>query len=280
NHCLAKQPDRRFQSAQDVRNELEGLRAEVTSGRVKSSPRTMGPEPRRITRSMAIAAASVVVAVLAGTIALKALRRQSEGAPGSESDGGASSTGGQSIAVLPFVNMSGERDNEYFSDGLSEEILNVLAKVPTLRVAARTSSFHFKGMTGDVADIGRQLHVTTTLGGRLRRAGDRVRVTAQLVKAGDGFHVWSDAYDRNIQDVFAIQEEIAGQVVEALKIKLLGGSVPTQVKRPTQNMEAYDAYLLGQQRLATRRSDALKEAARYFQKAINLDPNYAQAHAG
>jgi TolB-like protein len=188
----------------------------------------------------------------------------------------------KSIAVLPFVNMSENAQNDYFSDGLSEELLNVLAKVPGLHVAARTSSFYFKGATASVSDIGRQLGVATILEGSVRRAGNRVRITAQLINAKDGFHLWSETYDRELNDIFAIQDNIAGEVVGALKIKLLGadaGASPA-LRKPTTNLEAHDAYLLGQQKMARRTSASLTEAARSFQKAIDLDPNYALAYVG
>ncbi len=281
NRCLAKEPDRRYQSVLDVRNELEGLRAEVTSGDVEMRAGTLRRKPaRKIPRRTAIGTVAAIAIVLTAVFALKGLRDGDGAKPARVAKGGGLAIEAQSVAVLPFANMSGDPNNEYFSDGLSEELMNVLAKVPGLRVAARTSSFYFKGKTGDVADIGRQLNVATILEGSVRRAGDRVRVTAQLVQASDGFHLWSDTYDRTLDDVFAIQEDIAGRVVEALKITLLGTAATTLVQRPTQNMEAYDAYLLGQQRLARRRSDALEEAARHFQRAIDLDPHFAQAHAG
>ncbi len=279
NQCLAKEPDRRYQSVLDVRNELEGLRAEVTSGDIEMPAGALRRRSaRKIPRKAAIGAVAAIVVVLAAVFAFKGLR----GGDGAKqvSKGGGSAIDARSVAVLPFVNMSGDPNNEYFSDGLSEELMNVLARVPGLRVAARTSSFHFKGKTGDVADIGRQLNVATILEGSVRRAGDRVRVTAQLVQADDGFHLWSNTYDRTLDDIFAIQEDIAGEVVAALKITLLGESATKLAQRPTQNMEAYDAYLLGQRRLARRRSDALAEAARHFQHAIDLDPHFAQAHAG
>jgi TolB-like protein/cytochrome c-type biogenesis protein CcmH/NrfG len=281
NRCLAKEPDRRYQSVLDVRNELEGLRAEVTSGDVEMPAGTSRRKPaRKIPRKAAIGAVAAIAVVLVAVFALKFLRDGDGTKQATDAKGGTRAVEAQSVAVLPFANMSGDPNNEYFSDGLSEELMNVLAKVPGLRVAARTSSFHFKGKTGDVADIGRQLNVATILEGSVRRAGDRVRVTAQLVQADNGFHLWSDTYDRTLDDVFAIQEDIAGKVVEALKITLLGANASALAKRPTTNMEAYDAYLLGQQRLARRRSDALAEAARHFQHAIDLDPNFALAHVG
>ena len=131
-------------------------------------------------------------------------------------------TGPASIAVLPFVNMSDDKANDYFSDGLSEELLNVLAKVQGLRVIARTSSFAFKGKDATIADVAKTLGVDHVLEGSVRKSGDRVRITAQLIRAADSSHLWSETYDRTLQDVFAIQDEISGEVVDALKVRLLG----------------------------------------------------------
>ncbi len=187
----------------------------------------------------------------------------------------------RSIAVLPFVNMSGSQENEYFSDGLTEELLNVLAKMDGLRVAARTSSFRFKGEVGDPAEIGRTLNVNHLLEGSVRQSGDRIRITAQLINAGDGYHLWSETYDRTLDDVFAIQDEISKSVASALQVKLLGvsaESVPAPI--PTQNMDAYNAYLRGTQFLAGTGIEAYRSAEAMFEQAIALDPEFAAAHAG
>ena len=186
-----------------------------------------------------------------------------------------------SVAVLPFVNMSGDKENEYFSDGLSEELLNALTQVNSLKVAARTSSFHFKGQTGDVAQIAQQLGVASVLEGSVRQSGARVRIAAQLINAADGYHLWSETFDRELDDIFAVQDEIASSVVKALKIKLLGEDTAKLSPGGTTNAEALQAYLQGVH-YRNRGSDeaALQNAVAAFQKAIELDPNYAQAHAG
>jgi TolB-like protein/Tfp pilus assembly protein PilF len=280
--CLAKEPDRRYQAALDVRNELEGLRTEVNSGEVDATISGVAiklPKPSAPSRKLlpiGIAVVALLVLVTAGVVLWPKLRG------GSSPVAAEASGNAKSIAVLPFVNMSENAQNDYFSDGLSEELLNVLAKVPGLKVAARTSSFHFKGATGNVADIGRQLGVATILEGSVRRSGNRVRITAELINAADGFQLWSETYDRELNDIFAIQENIAGEVVGALKIKLLGaGQAATQAaSKPTANVEAYEAYLLGQQKMTRRTSESLTEAAAAFQKAIDLDPNYALAYVG
>ena len=153
-----------------------------------------------------------------------------------------------SIAVLPFVNMSPDGANEYFSDGVTEEIITALSKVEGLRVAARTSAFAFKGKRESVSEIGRQLRVGTVLEGSVRRAGDRLRVTAQLINVKDGYHLWADAYDRDLRDVFAVQAEIAQAIAGALKVKL-SGEAATMVARPTMDLTAYDLYLKGRHAL-------------------------------
>jgi TolB-like protein len=158
--------------------------------------------------------------------------------------------GRPSIAVLPFVNLSDDRDNEYFSDGLAEQLLNDLARVEGIKVIGRTSSFAFKGRNMDLRAIGRELGVAHILEGSVRKAGNRVRVSAELVSAADGFHLWSASYDRELTDVFAVQEQIATQVIDALRVSLLGAEAQRLRARPTRNLEAYDAYLRGMQQLA------------------------------
>jgi TolB-like protein len=149
----------------------------------------------------------------------------------------------KSIAVLPFVIMSGDVDNEYFADGLAEELLNLLAKIPELRVAARTSAFQFKGEKINVQEAALKLNVAHVLEGSVRKSGDKVRITAQLIKAADGYHVWSETYDRTLDDIFVVQDDIAGEVVKALKLTLLGTALTTNAK--PQDSEAYNPALQG-----------------------------------
>jgi len=185
-----------------------------------------------------------------------------------------------SVAVLPFVNMSGNKENEYFSDGLSEELLNMLSKVGALKVAARTSSFHFKGHTGDIAEVARRLGVASVLEGSVRQSGAKVRITAQLINANDGYHLWSETFDRELTDIFAVQDEIAGAVVKALKGKLLGEDSAKINSGGTTNSEAYKAYLKGLH-YRNRGSDeaAVNSAVAAYRHAIELDPGYANAYA-
>jgi TolB-like protein/tetratricopeptide (TPR) repeat protein len=184
-----------------------------------------------------------------------------------------------SIAVLPFVNMSRDKDQEYFSDGLSEELLNMLGQVPQLRVIARTSSFSFKGKSVDVATIAKALNVASVLEGSVRRSGPTLRITAQLVRASDSTELWSAIYDREFTDVFKVQDEIASAVVTALKVKLLPAQHVTNPHR-TSDSRAYTQYLLGNQFSNRATADGYHRAIAAYQQAIALDPSYAAAYAG
>lgn len=185
-----------------------------------------------------------------------------------------------SIAVLPFVNMSQDPANEYFSEGLSEEVLNVLARIDDFRVAGRTSSFAFKGQDQDLRVIGERLGVANILEGSVRRQGDRVRVTAQLIDAGTGYHLWSDTYDRQLDDIFAIQDDIATEVVRALRQTLLPGDEAVISQSAKGDVEAYNHYLRGQFHARLRTLDGLRRALEEFQQAVLLDPDYAPPYAG
>jgi serine/threonine-protein kinase len=214
--CLAKDPDRRFQTMADVRHALQHL----TAGGVEVTA---------------------------------------------------------SIAVLPFANLSADRENEYFGDGLAEEIINALAQVAGLKVIARTSAFSFKGKNEDVRTIARALGVTNVLEGSVRRSGDRVRVTAQLIAAADGSHVWSERYDRPMTDVFAMQDDIAYAITDALKGKL-GGALASP-RHYTPRLPAYESFLRGRAHLTQFTADAWNRAKGQFEQAIALDAKYADPHA-
>jgi len=183
----------------------------------------------------------------------------------------------KSIAVLPFVNMSDDGSNEYFSDGLSEELLNLLAKIPELKVAARTSSFQFKGKTGDIEAIAAQLKVANILEGSVRKSGNQVRITAQLIKADDGYHIWSETYDRTLENIFAVQDEIAASVVDALKIALLGEAVPTMKQA---DPVAYSLFLQGRYLYNQASKENTVKSVDAYKQAIAIDPDYAPAWAG
>ena len=185
-----------------------------------------------------------------------------------------------SIAVLPFVNLSSDKEQEYFSDGMAEEILNALAQVDGLRVIGRTSSFSFKGRNEDLRTIGQKLGASNLLEGSVRKAGSRIRITAQLLEARAGSHLWSQAFDRDLTDVFAVQEEIARAVVAALKVKLLPGETPSAKERRTENPEANSRYLVGHHALNQLNPEGWRRAVRAFEDAVGLDPGYAPAWAG
>ena len=185
-----------------------------------------------------------------------------------------------SIAVLPFVNLSSDKEQEYFSDGIAEEILNALAQVDGLRAIGRTSSFAFKGRNDDLRIIGEKLGASNLLEGSVRKAGSRIRITAQLVEARGGSHLWSQAFDRDLTDVFAVQEEIARAVVTALKVRLLPGETPTAKERRTGNTEVYSRYLLGHYALNQANPEGWRRAVKAFEDAVALDPGYAPAWAG
>jgi len=185
----------------------------------------------------------------------------------------------KSIAVLPFVNMSSDTEQEYFSDGISEEILNSLARVKDLKVAGRTSSFAFKGQNQDLRQIGETLGVEHILEGSVRKSGTKVRITAQLIQVDDGFHLWSDTYDRELTDVFAIQDEIATAILEQLKAHLLDGEKLEVATATRTDSEAFDLYLLARQRMYERMQKPLESASELLDRVIEIDPEYAPAYA-
>jgi len=184
----------------------------------------------------------------------------------------------KSVAVLPFVDMSEKKDQEYFSDGMSEELIDMLTKIPDLRVPARTSSFYFKGKQATIADIAKALNVAHVLEGSVRKSGKTLRITAQLIRVDNGYHVWSETYDRKLEDIFKVQDEIAGEVVTALKVSLHAGTIPDQTV--TQNTDSYTLYLQARhlyQRGAT--MGDYESAIEYLTKALSLDPRFAPAWA-
>jgi len=184
-----------------------------------------------------------------------------------------------SIAVLPFVNMSNDPDNEYFGDGIAEELLNELANLTSLHVAARTSSFFFKGKNEPIPAIGRQLGVRTILEGSVRRSGDRIRIVAQLINAADGYHLWSQTFDRESDDIFAVQEEIAKAIASALEVKVLSKWSNQLASVPTESFDAYDYFLLGRHYREQRNPESLEKSIEMFKKALDLDDRFALAYS-
>src|SRR6266487_2476111 len=188
----------------------------------------------------------------------------------------------KSVAVLPFVNMSADKNDEYLSDGMTEELINALARVPGLRVPGRSSSFAFKGKNEDdiFRKVGEQLHVNAVLEGSVRKAGDKLRVAAQLINVSDGYHLWSEDYDGDVRDIFTFQSNVAQRVVEALQIKLGVEAARALAKKPTENPEAHRLYLLGRYLFCKYSEACCTSSIRYYEHALKLDPNYALAYCG
>ncbi len=296
--CLEKTPGERFQTALDVAHELRGLRRDIESGHETttvppssrpatvpgfSAPTTAASKGERIRRLIAIGRrkpAITVVLVLIAVVAGWSLRRGDDSprkTGRSQSTSVAAPQAETSVAVLPFNDLSPAGDQEYFTDGLSEELLNALASVPGLRVAARTSSFRFKGHTGDVGEIGQQLGVGAVLEGSVRKAGRRIRISAQLVDVGDGLHLWSNVYDRELDDIFAVQEEIARSVAEALKVTLLLSA--RLAGKGTSSLDAYQLYLEGYHFKTQMNENGFRKSVDSLRDALELDPDFARAWA-
>ena len=187
---------------------------------------------------------------------------------------------GNSIAVLPFADMSPEQDQEYFCDGITEEIINALSQVDAWKVIARTSSFSFKGKHEDIREIGRMLDVETLVEGSIQKVKNQVRITAQLIKVEDGSNLWSQQFDRDLEDIFAIQDEISAAIIENLKVELLGEKMPISKKRQTDNIEAFNLYLQGRHFWIQEGKDNLDKSIEYYKQALELDLNYALAYVG
>ena len=208
---------------------------------------------------------------------LRAIRKKMETADAKELSGEKDLP---SIAVLPFVNMSADPEQDYFCDGMAEELINALTKIENIHVPARTSSFAFKDQKVDIREIGRKLNVEHVLEGSVRKAGNRLRITSQLIKVDDGYHLWSERFDRELDDVFAIQDEIATAIVEKLKVRLLSGEKEKLVKRYTENLEAYSLYLKGLYYWNSITPETWAKSYECYQQAITIDPNYALAYVG
>ena len=211
---------------------------------------------------------------------LKRLKRERESGRAAAAPGVAEPPRLPSLAVLAFTNMSADKENEYFCDGLSEEIINALSHIQELRVAARTSAFAFKGKEIDIREVGEKLNVGTVLEGSVRKSGQRLRITAQLINVEDGYHIWSGQFDREMKDIFDIQEEISLTIVDHLKLKLLKGEKEKILKRYTEDHEAYELYLKGLHFWRRRYEKGLQKSLQYFQLAAEKDPSYALPHVG
>jgi len=274
--ALARMPADRFASAGDFARALRSAPAEHAPGagtEVSAAAATAVRAGARRRVRIAVLAGVLLLAFLGGMLVLGRARTRS----GDDAGGGA--TAHPSAAVLPFADLSPGRDQEYFSDGLTEELITSLSRIEGLRVAARTSSFQFKGRQVDVREVGRQLDVGTVLEGSVRRSGNRLRITAQLVNVRDGYQLWADAYDRELADVFAVQEEIAQAIIGALRVRLRPAPGAALAARPTRDLEAYDLYLKGRFAWNQRTAAGLREAVRYLEQAVARDSTFAQAQA-
>lgn len=257
---LAKRPADRPQSAAELVQTIDS----ISAAGVLTPPRTF--VPRRRLRWLSSSAAALAVLVLVALWLGRGHRSPS------------STVAVKSIAVLPFVNVGG--GDEYFSEGMSDELSAALGRVPGVQVASRTSTFAFKGESVDVRDVGRRLRVDAVLEGRVRRAGDRLRVTAQLTDATNGLSLWADSYERQSQDVFAVQDDIARSIASALQLRLASTAASTQDARGTADVTAYDLYLRGRYHWHRRGAENLRRAITYFERAIERDSRFARAHAG
>src|SRR6267142_2226777 len=281
--CLEKDPKRRYQSVLDVRNELDEVRSEIgapagLAGVARQEPSRAGAGAEshvsagRRRRHYA-AAGIMALAVIAAGLALWSRGRG--GSP--ERRGGPAPA---SIAILPFDNMSDDKENEYFSDGITEELINALVKVKGLKVPARTSVFALKGKKMTVQEIGEKLGVDAVVEGSVRKSGDTLRITAQLINVADGYHLWSESYDRQMKDVFAIQDEISRSIVRALQLTLTPTEQQALQKTPTSDVQAYDYYLRGRKLFYLAGRKNWESARAMFSRAIEIDARYALAYAG
>jgi serine/threonine protein kinase/cytochrome c-type biogenesis protein CcmH/NrfG len=285
--AMEKDRNLRYQNASDVRSDLQRLKRDTGSSRPQQpslpvtevlTPLTGTRDVRSQKNSLPVYIGIVVALIALGLTTLWLFNsKKTETPPQVAKSTERPAPSSPSIAVLPFVNLSEDKGNEYFSDGLAEEILNVLAQIPELRVTARTSSFQFKGKNEDLNNIAQKLNVANILEGSVRKEGNRVRISAQLISAEDGYHLWSQSYDRELNSIFEVQEDIARSVAGALKVKLLKSEVVSSV---TNNPEAYNAYLQGRFFNEHRTKEGREKAVEYYQQAVDLDPEYALAWAG
>ena len=257
--ALAKAPADRF-------NPVALFSEAIRSGAATPQPTPAAAAPaHRSSRGVVVMAALAVIAIAAGLV----LWRRSSGS---------TPAGAASVAVLPFVDLSPDRSSAYLGDGMAETIINALAKVPGLQVASRSSCFAFKGKHADIREVGEKLGVGTVLEGSVRKVGNRIRINAQLVNVENGYHLWSETYDRQLEDVFAIQDEISRAIVEALKLRL--GSEAGQLVVPTKNLEAYNLYLKARFFYHRFTEASLNKSLDFYQRVLRLEPGYARAYAG
>jgi serine/threonine-protein kinase len=266
--CLEKRPADRPQTATEVLQLLESPELSLPSGHYPSAQ-----VPARKSRNIPVAASVAVAAIAVAIIAYAVLFR-------ARADDSTAAAGIRSLAVLPLVNVGGSSEDEYFSEGMTDEIANALNKLPGLRVASRTSAYAFKSRNADAGEIGRKLKVQSILEGTVRRSGNRLRVTAQLTSVADGFVLWSDTYERPSRDVFDVQDDISRSIADALKVRFASGtSAAAPTSRSTGDLQAYDLYLRGRYFWNLRGADNLRRASSYYADAIARDPKFGRAYA-
>jgi len=273
--CMEKDKKNRYQSAEELFSELNRIEKKIpTKERVIPEKKPMISKEITVMfgiRKLFMPALIVVALIIAAVVIWQLLPRK-EAVP--------FSTAKPSIAVLPFVDLSPLEDQTYFCDGLADELINRLSRIKSLRIPARTSAFSLKGKDLDIKEIGEKLNVEMVLEGSIRKAGDKLRITIQLVKVDSGYPLWSEKYDRNMEDIFTLQDEISMSIVDNLKLELLGKEKTKLVKQYTQNLEAYELYLKGRYFWNKRTGEGMKKSVRYFEQAIEEDPIYALAYAG
>jgi serine/threonine protein kinase/Tfp pilus assembly protein PilF len=283
--CLERDPKRRLRDIGDARHDLQlvvpasGIVTASAASQTAVTPSAVQPYPPSIAthgHRFTWLGAAIGLALVASLVGLWQLRRR---APIDEKASTSTGTSPRSIVVLPFVNQSGNPDDEYFSDGMTDELSGALMKVPDLRVAARSSAFTFKGKNPDAREVGAKLDVATLLEGTVRRSGSKLRVTAQLVNASDGLVRWSERYERESKDVFAVQDDITAAIVSALQLTLGTAALAGNAGR-TENAEAHDLYLRGRFLVLKQSEEGIRTSLDYFAKALEKDPGYAPAYAG
>jgi serine/threonine protein kinase/Tfp pilus assembly protein PilF len=273
--CMEKDKEKRYQSVEEVRSELKNIEKGIpTTERIVPKRKPITSKEITVTfglKKLFIPALVIVALVIAAVIIWQVFPRK-EAIP--------TPSGKPSIAVLPFEDLSPQKDQGYLCDGFAESLISSLTKIKDLRVPARTSSFSFKEKERDIQEIGEKLNVKTILEGSVQKAGDRLRITTQLINVDDESLIWSEQYNRELDDVFAIQDEITLAIVDKLKLNLLGEEKASLVKRYTENLEAYNLYLQGRFFWNKRTDEGAKKAIEYFEQSIEKDPSYALAYTG
>jgi TolB-like protein len=275
--CLTKEVTRRLQAIGDARIELEEQASAPRAGPPIGAVRAAALRP---SRRRAIPLALSLVLAAGAVVWYRSVRSKEAGGPVPSEASSPPAPGGRSLAVLPFRNLSGDPGNDYFSDGVSEEILNALTRLPGLKVIGRTSSFRFRGPDVDAGAVGKELQVGTILAGSVQRAGDAVRITAELVDTRTGYQLWSQKYDRKLRNLFELEDEISRAIADALRVELAGGAAQPLVSAATTSPEAHNIVLRAN--ALVRRSDekSLSEALRLYREAVALDSQYATAWSG